>query len=306
MKKIITVKGKANVGKTTSIKKTYKWIISNYPYKTISPNTWGEDDIKTIIEVDGFKIGICSAGDEGSSVKEYMNEFEQTKCDIIICACRTKGKTFQTIESYWEKGYLINYIIVNEISDKTYDEIKRRILGISNNTDEIRVFSYGSNMLFNRIKTRAESARIYAKGYIEGYKLKFHKQSKKDGSGKANIFKTNNPKDIVWGIIVCIKKSDKPKLDGFEGLGNGYEEKPFIITLQDGKEFKTTAYVATDDYIDDNLKPYDWYYNFVVEGAKENNLAVEYIQDIEKIEFEIDSDESRRKENAEILEKTRR
>jgi hypothetical protein len=306
MKKIITVKGKAGVGKTTSIKKIYEWIISNYAYKIISPNTWGGVDIKTIIEVDGFKIGICSAGDDGPTVKEYMNEFEQAECDIIICACRTKGKTFQTIQSYWEKGYLINYIKLNEISDNTYKEIERRILGIPNIADEIKVFSYGSNMLYNRIKARAKSARIYATGNIEGYKLKFHKRSKKDGSGKANIFNTNKSEDIVWGIIVCVDKSDKVKLDVFEGLDYGYEEKSLIVTLENSIKIKTTAYVATDDCIDEKLKPFDWYYNFVVEGAKENNLNTKYIRSIEKVEYDIDSDESRRKENSEILEKTRR
>lgn len=306
MKKIIAVKGKAEVGKTTSIKKFYEWVIDNYAYKIISPNTWSGIDFKTIIEVAGFKIGICSAGDEGSTVKKYMSEFEQAECDIIICACRTKGETFQTIQSYWSKSYLINYINVNKISDKTYEEIKHRILGIPNITDEIKIFSYGSNMLFNRIKTRAESARIYAKAHIKGYKLKFHKRSSKDGSGKANILDTNNSEDIIWGIVVCIDKSDKTKLDRIEGLGYGYEEKSLIVTLENNEEIKTTAYVATNDYIDDNLKPFDWYYNFVVAGAKENNFDIDYIKNIEKVEFDIDPDESRRKENYEILEKTRR
>jgi len=125
MKKIIALKGKSNTGKTTSIKRIYEWIKNNYAIKIITPNTWSGDDIKTIIKVDGFVIGICSAGDEGSTVKSYMDEFDKNRCDLILCACRTKGQTFQAIQSYRSKGYLIDYIYTKEISDRTFSEIKR-------------------------------------------------------------------------------------------------------------------------------------------------------------------------------------
>jgi len=101
---------------------------------------------------------------------------------------------------------------------------------------------------------------------------------------------------------MCIDKSDKTRLDIIEGLGHGYEEKSIKVTLENNKVIKTTAYIATNDHIDDNLRPFDWYYYYVLEGARENGLNEEYIRKIEEIEFEIDSNETRRKEHRDILE----
>ena len=305
MKKIIAVKGKAAVGKSTAIKETFEWIKDNYVFKPILPNKW-RGDIKTIIEVEGFVIGICSAGDEGKTVKEYLNEFEDANCEIILCACRTRGKTFQIVNQYRSKGYSLEFVNVKEISNSTFPKIKRRIYGLPKETEDVRVFSYGSNMLFSRIKERANSAKVYSKGFIKGHSLRFHKISKRDGSGKADIFYTGNEQDIVWGIIICISKADKKILDGFEGLGYGYEEKSILVTLPDNDKMKATAYVAKSESIDEKLKPFDWYYNFVLEGAKENQLPENYIKLVEKIDYVVDKDESRRNENIQILEKTRR
>lgn len=305
MKKIIVVKGKSEVGKTTSIKQIYQWIKTNYIVRNILPNTWTGADIKTIIEADNFRIGICSAGDYGDIVKSYLAEFEKYNCHLIICACRTKGETFHAIQSYWSKGYLIDYIRVSKISNNTFVEIKRRLMGLSNNTNKINVFSYGSNMLYNRIAERVKSAKVIGNGYITGHTLRFHKISK-DESGKANIYQTDDSKNIVWGVIIQLDLLDKPILDGFEGLGYGYEEKEVRVNLPDNLEIGATVYVAEEKSIDEELKPYDWYYNFVVEGAKENKLPEEYIDMISKTEFVVDKDEKRKKKNEEILKKNRR
>jgi hypothetical protein len=47
-------------------------------------------------------------------------------------------------------------------------------------------FAYGSNMRSARLRERVPSARYFATGKIQGYKLAFHKRSKQDGSGKAD------------------------------------------------------------------------------------------------------------------------
>jgi hypothetical protein len=48
------------------------------------------------------------------------------------------------------------------------------------------------------------------------------------------------------------------------------------------------TYRATPEYIDDNLKPYGWYRDFVLAGGREHGLPpeyiAEYIQLVEAIE----------------------
>ena len=163
----------------------------------------------------------------------------------------------------------------------------------------IKVFSYGSNMLVNQITQRAKSTIIECIGGIIGYKLMFHKISK-DGSGKASVYKTDDLNDTVWGIIISINPNDKKKLDKFEGLGYGYKEETIPVYTSLGK-ISTITYVATNDRIDNNLKPYDWYYQYIIEGAKQNNLPSEYIKSLENVEYIIDSQTDRRNEKLSLL-----
>ena len=81
------------------------------------------------------------------------------------------------------------------------------------------------------------------------------------------------------------------KLDQKEGLGNGDEEKKVIVELNGGKTIEAFSYYATN--IDPQLKPFHWYREHVVRGARENRLPEEYIQLIESIESIADPDDVR-------------
>lgn len=165
-------------------------------------------------------------------------------------------------------------------------------------TEEILVFSYGSNMLFNRIKERCQSLKVLGSGFITGHQLLFNMQST-DGSGKANAFETNNPQDKVWGTVISINKADKKLFDGFEELGSAYNEKLIDVQTKE-RDLRAWVYVACTDRIKDNLKPYDWYRRFVLEGAIENNLPDSYISHIKSVEFIQDEIQERRNKNFKI------
>ena len=58
-------------------------------------------DLKIIISsINGIKIGIESQGDPNSRLAQSLVDFEKAGCNIIFCACRTKGKTVQSILSH--------------------------------------------------------------------------------------------------------------------------------------------------------------------------------------------------------------
>jgi gamma-glutamylcyclotransferase (GGCT)/AIG2-like uncharacterized protein YtfP len=155
----------------------------------------------------------------------------------------------------------------------------------------MKIFAYGSNMSLERLKKRISSATFYKIGKITGHLIKFHKTSK-DGSGKTDCFKTSNIEDELWGVIFDIDPSQKENLDKFEGKGKGYEEK-LIDVLCDEGYIKTYIYYATN--ITESLKPYDWYINHVIIGAKQFNLPEQYIKILVQQEYIIDPDEERRK-----------
>lgn len=137
---------------------------------------------------------------------------------------------------------------------------------------------------------RVPSAEAVSVARLERHRLKFHKRSKY-GSGKCDIEHTNNPSDVVYGVVFQIRASEKSALDKKEGLGNGYDEKSVSVIAQNGESLNAVTYYATD--IDSSLKPYHWYKEHVVRGAKEHHLPLEYIKSIEAVESVADPDQKR-------------
>ena len=153
-------------------------------------------------------------------------------------------------------------------------------------------------MSINRLRERVPSANVITIAKLSCHLLDFHKVSI-DGSGKCDAYETGNPDDFLYGVVFEIDPSEKRKLDRAEGLGYGYEEKEVTVIDNNGKCILTTTYYATNIY--KTLKPYHWYKNFVVHGAKENNLPKDYIEMLTLIESIDDPDKVREKRNENIL-----
>lgn len=133
-----------------------------------------------------------------------------------------------------------------------------------------------------RITERCSSSRFISRAKVNGYKLLFNKRSK-DKSGKANLIYTGD-KSLVWGVIFDISEDQKPILDKAEGLGKGYDEYKLIVINDLEQEIECVCYIATDEkYLDNNLKPYDWYKEYCLIGAKQHNLPEDYILTIESV-----------------------
>jgi AIG2-like family len=148
----------------------------------------------------------------------------------------------------------------------------------------ISYFAYGSNMLLERLKKRVPSARVLGTAILGGYALRFNKLSK-DGSGRANIVRCGDPRAVVHGVLYHLDDDERPRLDKAEGLGNGYQVR-YLRVRRDGvgAEEEVFTYVATPDAIRNNLPPFRWYKNMVIEGATQNRLPESYVRQIEAVE----------------------
>lgn len=152
-------------------------------------------------------------------------------------------------------------------------------------------FAYGSNMSTSRLQKRVPSAMALGCYALSGHDLRFHKSSK-DGSGKCDAYSTKNELDIIYGVLFKIDPKEMPALDKAEGLGLGYDQKEITVTDSDGSLVTAVTYVATN--IDNNKKPYSWYVNHVLVGAKEASLPLKYIEEkIASIDSIEDSDKER-------------
>ncbi|MBN8836149.1 MAG: gamma-glutamylcyclotransferase [Sphingobacteriia bacterium] len=166
----------------------------------------------------------------------------------------------------------------------------------------MKIFAYGSNMNIKRLRERVPSATKVCNASIDGYSFAFNKKSK-DGSAKGNIEQTDNINDKVWGVVFEIDEKEKEKLDDAEGLGKGYNETMIDVRGTDGQVVKVQVYIADSGAINNSLHPYDWYKEYVVSGAKDNELPEGYIQTLNNFLVTEDMDKERRQKHFTAINK---
>jgi hypothetical protein len=152
--------------------------------------------------------------------------------------------------------------------------------------EPIVYFAYGSNMSTARLRKRVPSCKPLGIATLPGHALRFHKRSM-DKSGKCNAFASGNDNSVI-GVLFSFDPAERAKLDEAEGVGRGYERAMVTVINEKGHRRKVLTYLASPDYIDDSLKPYGWYKDFVLAGGGEHglppNYIAEYIQSVETIE----------------------
>ena len=161
----------------------------------------------------------------------------------------------------------------------------------------MKYFAYGSNMSLLRLQHRVPSAKRPEIAYLKNHQLRFN-MSGKDGSGKCDAFATENSQDTVIGVLFDIDDNEKASLDVAEGLGSRYNEKLVLVENASGKVFEALIYCAIK--IDPTLKPFSWYLNHVIIGARETNLPADYVAYIESVECIEDPDQNREAKERDI------
>jgi len=123
--------------------------------------------------------------------------------------------------------------------------------------------------------------------------------STKDLSAKCNLVESNDSA-VSYGVLYELLARDKPSLDAIEGLGNGYREA--LVQLQlDGTSYEPFVYVADMLYIDSSLRPYHWYKEIVLAGARYHRLPDDYIAELAAVQSIPDPDLTRTAENEALL-----
>jgi len=166
------------------------------------------------------------------------------------------------------------------------------------NTFRIRYFAYGSNMLTMRLRERVPSATPIGIGRLVGHALRWDKRSRRDGSGKCDAECTGRDDDVVWGVLFELDPAEKPALDAAEGLGAGYAEKAVDILTDEGPVSAVT-YCATEK--DPTLRPFHWYKDLVIAGAREHGLPVGYRSRLDLVVTVSDPDLARTRRHKDLL-----
>ncbi|MFL3663341.1 MAG: hypothetical protein ACJ04Q_05010 [Flavobacteriales bacterium] len=127
-KTIIAVHGRASEGKSSTIKEVFRQIIEDFPHTRVDRKVNFKGDILVIITINNIKIGIESQGDPNSRMinEDTLRKLTEEKCQIILCATRTSGKTVKKVDtianefnyhtiwlsSYWSPS--LNHNVLNK------------------------------------------------------------------------------------------------------------------------------------------------------------------------------------------------
>jgi len=99
-KTIITIYGRYNEGKTSTIRNVYNMLMSETPIPIMDRDVPQEGDILVVLTIGDIRIGIESEGDpNGRMITENtLQQLAESNCDIILCASRTRGTSVKLID----------------------------------------------------------------------------------------------------------------------------------------------------------------------------------------------------------------
>lgn len=163
----------------------------------------------------------------------------------------------------------------------------------------IYYFAYGSNLHPGRLAERVPSAQLVGTATHPNHQLIFHKRGK-DSSAKCNML--NSETDKIYGAIYSLEPKHKINLDQIEGNGCGYLDHE-IMLVHDETEYPCFTYLAQQSHIVDDLKPFHWYKELVILGARYLGFPDPYIASIESVDSMEDPVETRIKEMEALIER---
>jgi gamma-glutamylcyclotransferase len=137
------------------------------------------------------------------------------------------------------------------------------------------VFAYGSNMRSERMRARVPEAVARGRARLDGHRLVFDKHGR-DGSAKANL--APDPASAVWGVVWEMAAAELALLDPHEG---GYERVRLSAEADDGSLLEVEVYVS--ERRTDDPRPFDWYLEHVLHGARTHGLPDDYVAWIEAV-----------------------
>ncbi len=100
-KQIIALRGKSGVGKSTTLQLLYKMFLANYETKALHFEALGRKlDFLAIVSVHGVRVGLFNRGDEPNVVKQLLDRLVKERCQVILCAARSKGEVANVLASH--------------------------------------------------------------------------------------------------------------------------------------------------------------------------------------------------------------
>ena len=98
--RIIVLAGASHVGKTTTLNKLAKYILSQRGWKggPNPPASVAKDEKYVLYNTRGIKVGISTEGDTSKCIHDGFSHFVANKCDVCFIASKTSGCSVAQVE----------------------------------------------------------------------------------------------------------------------------------------------------------------------------------------------------------------
>ena len=142
--------------------------------------------------------------------------------------------------------------------------------------EEVWYFAYGSNLNMGQMMNRVGEWIVSKRALLKGYKLKFNAHSPRWGGLTANVVRTDNPDDKVYGAVYRIFSEKVDVLSAYEG------PKPTDISVEaDGVNLQAKAYIFKISGVLRN--PPAAYLNVMLLGLRQHGYSEAVIEEVKKI-----------------------
>jgi hypothetical protein len=155
------------------------------------------------------------------------------------------------------------------------------------------LFAYAGNMDVEKFSETVPSAKKLGVSKLPGYCFVFNKMAD-DQSTKANITRSDDPAETVWGVLIELNDEEKANFYDPDTWSSGLKLEPVSCIDADDNIYQAEAFFAQPNAINYHTLPYDWYHQRIIAQAKTANLPETYIDKIAAMNFKTDPDETRR------------
>lgn len=126
--------------------------------------------------------------------------------------------------------------------------------------------AYGSNLNLSQMAVRCPSAKIYAKGMLNNWKLVYRGRKL---NAHATIVRKQD--SIVPVLVWKISTEDEKKLDIYEGYPHYYVKKNIMVYIN-GRKKKAMVYIMNENQLPG--KPSERYIQTILQGYIDNDMDV--------------------------------
>jgi hypothetical protein len=130
------------------------------------------------------------------------------------------------------------------------------------------------------MRAKGVEPRASERAVLPGWRLRFNvRHFFRHEGGVGNIEPSDDPSDLVWGVLHQCESAHLARLDMAEAYGRVYHRMEVAVQTDHGEQ-RAVTYLAIPSFLDERCRPTRRYLNIVMRGATAAGLDSAYIDSL--------------------------